>query len=119
MQITIKSKNIELTASLENVIMKRMSGFEKLIEKLHESSELLVEIERETKHHLKGNIFSVKSMVNVPGANLVARAHGEDLIKAVTEVKNELDRVIRKYKTKTIEAPRRKYRRTLPKTQGK
>lgn len=111
MQIIIKTKNLELTDSLESLVSKRMLGIKKLVKNLQESSELIVEVERETKHHRKGDIFRAEAMINLPGANLVVRAHGENLSRVITEVKNELEREIRKYKTKTVELPRRRYRK--------
>lgn len=111
MQVIIKTRNVELTDSLEGLINKRMAGLKRLVKNFQESSELLVEVEKETKHHRKGDIFGAEAMINLPGTKLVTRAHGENLSKVITEVKNELEREIRKYKTKIIELPRRKYRK--------
>ena len=111
MQIKIKTKNLKLTESLESVITKRMSGLKRIIEKLQSPSGLLVEVEKETRHHLKGDVFRARAMITVSKVNLVARAHGENLLGAITEVKSELERVIRKHKTRTVEVPRRQYRK--------
>lgn len=111
MRIIVKTKNLELTEWLEDLVNKRMAGFRRLVKNLQESSELLVEVERETKHHRKGDVFGAEAMINLPKANLVARAHGENLSRVITEVKKELESEIKKYKTKIIELPRRKYRK--------
>ncbi|MEK7663894.1 MAG: ribosome-associated translation inhibitor RaiA [Patescibacteria group bacterium] len=112
MNIIIKTKNLELTDSLENLINKKMVSLKKLVKNLQESSELLFEVEKETKHHRKGDIFKSEAMINLPGTNLVARSHGENLGRVITKVKSEMEREIRKYKSKTVELPRRKYRKT-------
>ena len=112
MHIIIKTKNLELTPSLENLIQKRMAVSQKMINAFQESTSFLVEVEKETRHHRKGDIFKAEVIVSLPGKKLVAKAHGENLSRVITEVKNELEREIRKYKTKTIELPRRKYRKS-------
>ena len=111
MQIIIKTKMVELTGWLESLVQKRMAVIRKLVKNLQESSELLVEVEKETQHHRKGDIFRAEAIINLPKAKLVAKAHGENLSHIITKVKNELEREIRKYKTKVIELPRRKYRK--------
>src|SRR3989344_3883147 len=109
MNIIIKTKNLELTESLEKFINVKMQTLKKFIGTVKEDLfDIFVEIEKETKHHKKGDIFKAEAMVYLYGKNLVAQAHGEDLSKAVTEVKKELEREIRKHKTKKIELPRRK-----------
>ena len=113
MKIIIKTKNLELTEYLEALINKKMVSLEKLAKALKESEvEVFVEIEKETKHHRKGDVFAAEAMIELLGKNLVAKAHGEDLLKAITEVKDELEREIKKYKTKKIELPRRQQRKT-------
>ena len=105
MQIIIKSKNIELTAPLEQVINKRMAGLEKFARELHkdstnsEVSEVIVEIEK-TKHHRKGDVFAAEGILLMPGKKIVARSHGEDLMKLITEVRDQLDREVKGYKGK-------------------
>lgn len=111
MQITVKTKFLELTDWLEDLINKKVAGIRKLVKNLQDSSELLVEVEKETTHHRKGDIFRAEAIINLPKAKLVARAHGENLNAVITKVKNELEREIRKYKTKVIDKPRRKYRK--------
>lgn len=112
MRIIIKTKNLELDDLLEDLVNKRMASFRKLVENLQKSSELLVGVERETMHHRKGDIFRAEAIINLPKANLVARAHGENLSRVIAEIKKELEGEVRKYKAKIIELPRRKFRKT-------
>ncbi len=108
MNIIIKTKNLESTDSLQNLIDKKFSNIQKFLKISKEDPiEMIVEIERETKHK-KGDVFKAEAMIYLPGRNLVAQAHGENVIKAMTEVKKQLEREIRKYKTKIVELPRRK-----------
>lgn len=121
MKIIIKTKNLELTKSLSDFIDKRVVGLKKLAKFLRDDSfsigkgktlsEVFIEIEKETKHHKKGDIFRAEAIINLPKKKLVAKAHGENLGKAVTKIRSELEREIKKYKTKIIALPRRKYRK--------
>ena len=105
MNIVIKTKNIELTDSLENYINKRIEGLAKF---LQDSSDVFVDIKKETLHHKKGDIFKTEAIVQLPGKKMVAVATGDDLGKTVTKVRDELKEEIKRHKLKTIELPRRK-----------
>jgi len=120
MRVIIKTKNIELTDSLEDLINKRFMGLSKLISVFHEEealinkgktlAEVFFEVEKIT-HHRKGDVFSAEAEVHLPGKKLMAKSHGDDLKKVITEVRNELEGEIKKHKAKVIDLPRRKYRK--------
>lgn len=117
MRIIIKTKNLELTKSLENYIEKKMIGLKKFINILKQEedrktlSEIYVEVEKETKHHRKGDIFLAKAQIDLPGKGLLAKAKSEDLLKAITETKEKLKMEIEKYKFKKIDKTRRLQRK--------
>ena len=118
MQIIIKSKNLDLSEQSESFINKKIGGLRKFLKAFESHSlpvaggrnlfDTFVEVERETMHHRKGDIFKAEAKIYLPGRSLFAKAHGDNLIKAVDEVRDELEAEIRKYKTKVIEFPRRK-----------
>ncbi|OGZ69862.1 MAG: ribosomal subunit interface protein [Candidatus Staskawiczbacteria bacterium RIFCSPHIGHO2_02_FULL_42_22] len=113
MNIIIKTKNIELTDSLEKFIQQKIGKLEKFSKILGKDSlEMFVEIEKETNHHRKGEIFFAEAILVMPGKKLVARAKSDDLGKAVSEVKEELEIEIKKYKLKAIELPRRQAKKS-------
>ena len=113
--IIIKTKNLELTDWLKKVVDNKIGGLKKFLKKFKKGQDILfdtfVEMEKENKHHKKGDIFMTEVKIVLPHRDLVARAHGEELVKTITEVKKELEREIQKYKFKEIELPRRKYRK--------
>ncbi len=117
MNIIVKIKNLKLTESLRSFIENKIGGIKKFLKSFTKSSgqndslEAFVEVEKETMHHRKGDVFKAETKVNLPGKSFVAQAHGDDLKRAVVEVRDELKREIGKYKTKTIDSPRRKYRK--------
>lgn len=121
MIVDIKTKNLEIDDSLRNFIEKRMGSIEKLSRVLggKESSfpksktlfEIFWGVEKETKRHKKGNLFKAEAEMVLPGKKLFAKAQGQNLKLVITKVREELERELRKYKTRTIEMPRRKYRK--------
>jgi ribosomal subunit interface protein len=119
MEIIIKSKNLELTADLQRFIEEKIGGLKKFINILKEENtdkgktlaEFFVEIEKENKHHRKGNIFKAEARVHLPGKTLMAISQKEDLKQAIVEVKDELQREIKKYKLKKKEVAIRKLRK--------
>jgi len=116
MRIIIKTKNLELTKSLESYVEKKIFSLKKFINILGQNedrktlSEILVELEKETKHHKKGNIFLAKAQIDLPGKILLAKAKSDDLLKAIVEIKEKLKMEIEKYKFKKIDKNRRSQR---------
>ena len=119
MEIIIETKSFELTDSLRVLIDKKFAGFKKFNTLFaHDGAgqgkmlgEIFVEIEKESKHHRKGEVFHAEAMINVPGKKIFAKAHGDTIAKAIGAMRDELAREIRKYKAKKVELPRRKYRK--------
>lgn len=123
MKIIIKTKNLELTPDLQGFIEKKIGSIKKFINILKKDdcpptggcktlAEVFVELEKETSHHKKGNIFSVKTQVILPGKSLTAGAKADDLFKAIVEAKDELKMEIEKYKFKKIDKNRRLQRKS-------
>ena len=118
MQIIIKTKNLELGGQLEAFINKKIGGLKKFLGAFQNHTlpitdgrnlfDTFVEVEKESNHHRQGKIFKAEVKIYMPGRNLFAKAHAEDIIKAISEVREELETEIRKYKSKVVEFPRRK-----------
>lgn len=117
MKIIIKTKNLELTPSLEVYINKKISALEKFSKTLQKQensntlAEVFVEIEKITKHHRHGEVFKAEAQILLPGKSLVAMSTGEDLLKEIIKVKEKLEQEIKKYKTKHTELKIRKARK--------
>ena len=80
-------------------------------------AEVFVEVEKETKHHRKGEIFLVKTQIFLPGRSIVAEATGEDLFSTIIEARDELKIEIEKYKFKKIDKNRRLQRKAQYETE--
>ena len=118
MQIIIKTKNMELGAPLESFIHKKIGGLKKFLGAFQKSDltvtdgrnlfDAFVEVSRESNHHKQGKVFKAEVKIYMPGRNLFAKANGEDIISAISQVRDELETEIRKYKSRVVEFPRRR-----------
>jgi len=138
MKVIIKTKNIDLSQEISDFVEKKFFTLKKFIHpvkyrkavispkaKLFDRvnilkregeigktlAEVFVEVEKETMHHKKGNIFRVKSRVYLPGREIISWARADDLVKAIVKAKDELKLEIEKYKFKIIDKIRRQQRK--------
>lgn len=118
MKIIITTKNLEASEALSSFIEKKFFALKKYIDILKREDEMgktlaevFVEVEKESKHHRKGDIFVVKARVRLPGRNVISEEKSEDVFSAVTAAKEELKLEIEKYKFKKIDKTRREQRK--------
>lgn len=104
MKIDIKTKNLTLTEALQSFVEEKIGS----LNKFSDIAEILVFLEKETKHHKKGEIFKTKAEILLPGKKIMAEGEGDDLLLTIVEVKDKLQQEIKKYKEKTINRNRRK-----------
>lgn len=101
MKIIIKTTNLELTPEIEEQIEEKINSVDKLLDDMDRNViEARVEIGRTTKHHQKGDIFRAEVNLTLPGRLLRSVAEEGDLRTALDQVKNELQREIKKYRGK-------------------
>jgi len=126
MKIITKAKNLEVTGEMQVFIDKKLASLKKFISVLKEDTpekgktlaEVFVEVERETEHHRKGQIFSCQLDVRLPGRRLVVKSNSDDLNKAIVDARKEMEREIKKYKVKNIEKNRRIQRKSRKEIYG-
>jgi len=112
MKIIIKTKNLKLNQALKNFIEEKINSLEKFSNIFQNNYygdffgkgkprvEAWVEIGRTTLHHKKGPVFRAECQMRFPKRSLRSTAEGEDLKSAITEIKDELQRELKKYKEK-------------------
>jgi len=122
--IIVTTKNLygDSQGSLEAFVNEKVGKLKKFLKTFggdrqpptdgKDTFETFVEVERETRHHKKGDIFHTEIKLSMPGAVLFAKAHGENIHQTVVEAVEEVEREIKKYKTKTIDMPRRKQQKS-------
>jgi len=99
MKITISTKNISLDGALETFVQEKIGGLEKFIGK-SSVIEARVEIGLPSKHHRSGRVYYAEVNLKAGGKLLRATCQHEDLSNAIVDVKNELQRQIKKFKEK-------------------
>lgn len=119
MKITVKTKNLDLTPALSDYVAEKFLSIKKFVSVLKENTpagmktlaDVVVEVQKETKHHRKGEIFLAKAQLSLPGKSLMASFKSDDLRKAIVGAKDELKMEIEKHKVKKIDKTRRKQRK--------
>ncbi len=121
MKIIIRTKNLDLTEGLQNLIEEKIGSLKKFVDVLKREeekktlAEAFVEVEKETRHHKKGKIFKASAMILLPGRKILAEVRGDDLVGTVVKIKDELQQEIKKYKFRKIDKNRRQQRKTKEK----
>jgi len=105
MQITISTKNISLNESLKIFIEDKIGGLDHVIG--NSDGQARVEIGMPSKHHRSGDVFSAEVNLILGGKLIRATCIHEDLRNAITDVKNELQVQINKFKEKRNDLARK------------
>jgi putative sigma-54 modulation protein len=101
MQINLQGKNIELTETIKDYVLKRVTNLEKLLSNIEkEKGEALVnfEVVKTTNHHKTGVIFHADCKISIDGKEFFGKSDHEDLYSAIDEVKDTLFNEIQKNK---------------------
>ena len=91
MEIITKAENLKLTPTLKNFIKRKISDLEKFGNGIAR-----VEVGRTSFHHKKGLVFQAICQIK----NLRTEAKSTNLRKAITQVKDEMQVQLKKYKEK-------------------
>lgn len=105
MKINVLYKNITPDEPLKVFVEDRVGGLEKFIGQ--GPIEARVEIGLPSKHHRSGRIYYAEVNLKVGGKLLRATCQHEDLRNAIVDVKNELQKQIRKFKDKKRDLSRK------------
>lgn len=101
--IQIKSTNFNMTPDIEEYITSKVSLVEKFLQQ-YQSENILVECEVERSvHHKKGNVFRVEMNLSVKGKLYRSEETNIDVRAAIDIAKDQLEKQIRRSKTKRFE----------------
>lgn len=98
MKIILSGKNITLDEPLKVFVEEKIGGLGKLLGE--GPIEARVEIGLPSKHHRSGRIYYAEVNLKIGGKLLRATCQHEDMRNAIVDVKNELQRQIKKFKDK-------------------
>mgnify|MGYP001599454914 CR=1 FL=1 len=107
MQTMIHAKNIELTPSIETFVNQKMAMIAKLFKLGDQLVEARVEIGRPSKHHLKGLVYYAEINLKIGGELLRATVEHVDLRTAVDFARDEIERQVKKFKSKRRDTSRK------------
>lgn len=100
MKIVIKTKNLKLENSLEDLINEKINSLEKFLGKNEFKAEARFEIEKMTSHHQKGPYYRAECQIQLPGKSIRSESVSEDLNLALYDVKDEMQRELKEYREK-------------------
>jgi ribosomal subunit interface protein len=98
MKVTIKATNLILTPEIKKAIEEKIATLDKFISGADASIEAFVEVALETRHHQKGEIYCAEADIRIPGRIIRSEAKEKNIFKAINTVKDELQRLLKKYK---------------------
>ena len=105
MKINIDTKNISLDEPLRVFVKEKIGGLEKYLK--GGTVEAHVEIGKASRHHRTGLVFFAKANLKIGGKLLRAHVFHDDLRAAITEVKDDLQLQIKKFKEKRKDLARK------------
>ncbi len=110
MNININANNIELTPSLKDFTEKKIESLKKFISDKDVTME--VEIGQDVRSQRKGDVFKARAYIDIFQQRLVAEERSDDLYTAITNMKDDMERQLRKSKEKISSVRERENRRT-------
>jgi len=111
MRISIKATNLKLTPDITTFIKKKIGSLERFSRVIKEDRpqsrgrskvEVWVEVGKETRHHRKGPYFRAECQIRVPKKSLRAVAEEENLESAINQVKEAMEKQIKRYKEQVM-----------------
>ena len=101
MKKIIKTKDLELSIAMEDYVDKKLGTLNKFIVDSNEDLVMAqVELARTTRHHQTGDIFRAEINLSIDGKLFRAEAEKDDIYAALDEVRDDLEREIKKFKEK-------------------
>jgi len=114
MKIKIKSTNIILAPNIKDYLEEKILSCEKFLNTKFDVP-AQVEIEKST-HHKKGKVFRVEINLKLPKASLRIESTGEDVYFTITDLKDKLQRALKKYKEKKASEFKKTIRKSINKS---
>lgn len=111
MRIKIKGTNIDLTSNIKNYIEEKILSCEKFLNTKFDTL-AQIEIEKST-HHRKGKVFRAEINLKLPKENLRVESKGENLSLVITDLKDVLQSILKKYKEKKASKFKEKIRKSI------
>ena len=104
MRIEIHYTKFQAAPNISEYAKKRIGALKKFLKRFEKNTEVavFVELARTTQHHRKGDVFYAEATIEIPGKPLRATFTGSDIRLAIDEVKEKLEKELRRDKDKAI-----------------
>ncbi len=100
MKLNIKYTEIDPSSAVKTYVEKKMGSLDELVQGI-KAVEAWVEVGKTTHHHHKGKVFRAEAQIRMPGdTSIRAESVQPELLMAIDEVKDELQRQLKDYKEK-------------------
>jgi len=102
MKLHIKGTKIDLTPAIKKYLDDKIGSLSKYLKEWDREgvAEIWVEIGRTTRHHQKGDVYRAEADIKLPGKILRAEHEDWDVRVAIDNIRQKLQRDIRRYKEK-------------------
>lgn len=100
MKFTIKETNLTLTSDEYVYIEKKLNSLDKFLKHMDFIAEARVEVGKTSQHHRTGNVYRAEVQIHLPGKSIRSEAVAKNIMAAINEVKDELQREFKQYKQK-------------------
>ena len=104
MKYTTKATDMELSASVEEYIGKKMAALDKIVTHFDGVATAEVEAGRTTRHHRSGAVFRVEIMVHVKKKDLRAEATGKTVLEAMDKAQDDMRTELERFKEKSVDS---------------
>ncbi|TSC53607.1 MAG: ribosomal subunit interface protein [Parcubacteria group bacterium LiPW_39] len=101
MRLIIKSKDLKIPEAAKDYLQKKLETLKKFFKNFNpELIKVEVELGRTTRRHKEGDIFRAEVNLSINGRLFRAESERSDLYAAIDEVRDDLEREIKSFKTK-------------------
>jgi len=108
MNISISTKEFDLSLALTEYVNKRLAGISKFVQGREDDEvNISVELRKSTGHHQSGEIFKAEMTVVIDGKQYRAVSEKENMYTAIDDAKDELVSELQKDKRKRLHSLRR------------
>lgn len=100
MKINTRAKYLDLTPPINQYLEQKIGSLARFIKSFDKDgvAEIWLEISRTTKHHRRGKVFRAEADLRLPGKILRVESENCDIRVAIDQIKDKLQREIKKYK---------------------
>ena len=101
--VNIKATNMDLSDSLTDYVVTKVTNLGRLLKKLQEAGgevSFNFEVAKTTNHHKAGQVYKADCSIMIDGEQFYSSSEKEDIYEAVDDCKDQVFRKIKKGKEK-------------------